>query len=96
MTCREPVGVVAAMTAWNSPLLFFAWKCAPALAAGCSVVLKPSEFASVRTLEFAQLTKEAGLPDGVFNVVTGPRRRRSGAPLVEHRTSRRSLSPART
>lgn len=70
-TTHEPVGVVAALTAWNSPLLFVAWKCAPALAAGCAVVVKPSEFTSASTLEFAALTKEAGLPDGMFNVVTG-------------------------
>jgi len=83
MTLKEPVGVVAALTAWNSPLMFFTIKCAPALAAGCSVVLKPSEFASVSSLEFAALTKEAGLPDGVINVVTGlgPE---IGSPLVEH------------
>ena len=84
MTYREPVGVVAAITAWNSPLGFFTLKCAPALAAGCSVVLKPSEFASVSSLDLAALIKEAGLPDGVINVVTGlgPE---VGAPLVEHR-----------
>jgi (Z)-2-((N-methylformamido)methylene)-5-hydroxybutyrolactone dehydrogenase len=70
-TRHEPVGVVGALTAWNSPLLFIAFKCAPALAAGCTVVIKPSEFASASTLEFAALTKQAGLPDGVFNVVTG-------------------------
>ena len=82
-TTHEPVGVVGALTAWNSPLLFVAWKCAPALAAGCSVVVKPSEFTSASTLEFAALTREAGLPDGVFNVVTGlgPE---AGAALVEH------------
>ena len=70
-TRHEPVGVVGALTAWNSPLLFIAWKCAAALAAGCAVVIKPSEFTSASTLEFAALTKEAGLPDGMFNVVTG-------------------------
>ncbi|PPQ30481.1 aldehyde dehydrogenase [Rhodopila globiformis] len=82
-TRHEPVGVVAALTAWNSPLLFIAWKCAPALAAGCTVVVKPSEFASVSTLEFAALTKQAGFPDGVFNVVTGygPE---AGSALVDH------------
>ena len=82
-TSHEPVGVVAALTAWNSPLLFVAWKCAPALAAGCSVVVKPSEFTSASSLEFAALTKEAGLPDGMFNVVSGfgPE---TGAALVEH------------
>ena len=82
-TLREPVGVVAAITAWNSPLLFVAWKCAPALAAGCSVVVKPSEFASASTLEYARLVKEAGIPDGVFNVVTGFGAE-TGAALVEH------------
>jgi aldehyde dehydrogenase (NAD+) len=83
MTYREPVGVVVALTAWNSPLMFFALKCAPALAAGCSVVLKPSEFASASSLELAALTKEAGLPDGVINVVTGLGQE-LGTPLVEH------------
>jgi len=82
-TLREPVGVVAALTAWNSPLGFVAQKSAPALAAGCAVVVKPSEFASVSTLEFAGLTKEAGIPDGVFNVVTGLGQE-AGAALVEH------------
>jgi (Z)-2-((N-methylformamido)methylene)-5-hydroxybutyrolactone dehydrogenase len=83
ITLREPVGVVVAVTAWNSPLMFLALKCAPALAAGCAVVLKPSEFASVSSLEFAALTREAGLPDGVINVVTGTGPE-IGAPLVEH------------
>ena len=82
-TTHEPVGVVGALTAWNSPLLFIAWKCAPALAAGCSVVVKPSEFTSASTLEFAALTREAGLPDGVFNVVSGLGQE-AGAALVEH------------
>jgi (Z)-2-((N-methylformamido)methylene)-5-hydroxybutyrolactone dehydrogenase len=83
LTTHEPVGVVAAITAWNSPLLFVAFKCAPAIAAGCSVVIKPSEFASASTLEFAAITKEAGLPDGIFNVVTGfgPE---TGSALVTH------------
>jgi (Z)-2-((N-methylformamido)methylene)-5-hydroxybutyrolactone dehydrogenase len=82
-TTHEPIGVVAALTAWNSPLMFLSLKCAPALAAGCAVVVKPSEFASVSTLEFAALTKEAGLPDGVFNVVTGLGQE-IGAAVVEH------------
>jgi acyl-CoA reductase-like NAD-dependent aldehyde dehydrogenase len=82
-TRHEPVGVVAALTAWNSPLLFVAWKCAAAIAAGCTVVIKPSEFASVSTLEFAALTKEAGFPDGVFNVITGYGAE-AGAALVDH------------
>ncbi|OZC61978.1 carnitine dehydratase [Rhodococcus sp. 15-725-2-2b] len=82
-TYREPIGVVAALTAWNSPLWFAAVKCAPALAAGCTVIVKPSEFASASTLEFAELTRQAGLPAGVFNVVTGlgPD---VGSALVEH------------
>ncbi|REF73295.1 aldehyde dehydrogenase [Paracoccus versutus] len=83
MTVREPVGVVAALTSWNSPLTFVAMKCAPALAAGCTVVLKPSEFASVSTLAFAQIAKEAGLPDGVINIVTGLGSE-IGGPLVQH------------
>ncbi|WP_374633553.1 aldehyde dehydrogenase [Ferrovibrio sp.] len=82
-TRHEPVGVVAAITAWNSPLLFIAWKCAAALAAGCTIVAKPSEFASASTLEFAALTKEAGLPDGVFNVITGYGHE-AGSALVDH------------
>ncbi|MFA7506413.1 MAG: aldehyde dehydrogenase [Burkholderiaceae bacterium] len=82
-TTHEPIGVVGALTAWNSPLLFVAWKCAPAIAAGCAVVVKPSEFASASTLEFAALTKEAGFPDGVFNVVTGLGAS-TGSALVDH------------
>ena len=83
MTYREPVGVVAALTSWNTPLTFFAAKCCPALAAGCSVVVKPSEFASVSSLEMAALAREAGLPDGVINVVTGMGPE-LGPALVEH------------
>jgi len=82
-TRREPIGVVVAITAWNSPLLFVAWKCAAALAAGCTVVVKPSEYASASTLEFAALTREAGFPDGVFNVVTGLGHE-VGSALVDH------------
>lgn len=82
-TGHEPVGVVGALTAWNSPLLFVAWKCAPAIAAGCTVVLKPSEFASVSTLEYMALTREAGFPDGVFNVITGYGEE-AGSALVDH------------
>lgn len=68
---REPLGVVALITAWNSPMGLLANKLAPALAAGNCVVVKPSEHASVTTLEFARLMQEAGFPPGVFNVVTG-------------------------
>lgn len=70
-TAQEPVGVVAAITAWNSPLLLLMFKLAPALAAGCTFVVKPAEQTSVSTLEFAALMSEAGFPDGVLNVVTG-------------------------
>jgi acyl-CoA reductase-like NAD-dependent aldehyde dehydrogenase len=79
----EPVGVVGAITAWNSPLLFIAFKCAPALAAGCAVVIKPSEFTSASTLEYAELTREAGFPDGVFNVVAGYGHE-VGSAIVDH------------
>ena len=82
-TRHEPVGVVAAITPWNSPLLLLVWKLAPALAAGCTMVVKPSEFTSASTLEFAELFEEAGFPPGVFNVVTGFGAE-VGTPLVEH------------
>ncbi|MFA7665844.1 MAG: aldehyde dehydrogenase [Burkholderiaceae bacterium] len=82
-TRKEPIGVVGALTAWNSPLLFIAWKCAPALAAGCTVVIKPSEFASASTLEYAELTRQAGFPDGVFNVVSGYGQE-VGSAIVDH------------
>jgi len=68
---RTPVGVVGAIIPWNFPLMIGAWKLAPALAAGNSVVLKPPESASLSSLKLAELATEAGLPDGVFNVVTG-------------------------
>ncbi|MCJ8139115.1 aldehyde dehydrogenase [Falsirhodobacter halotolerans] len=67
----EPIGVVVAITAWNSPLSLTAWKLAPALAAGNAIVVKPSEFASASVLELARLADEAGMPKGVINVVTG-------------------------
>jgi gamma-glutamyl-gamma-aminobutyraldehyde dehydrogenase len=68
---REPVGVVAAIVPWNFPMMIGAWKIAPALAAGNSVVLKPAEGASLSLLRLAGLCAEAGLPEGVLNVVTG-------------------------
>lgn len=70
-TVREPLGVVAAVTPWNSPILLLAWKLGPALAAGNTVVAKPSEITPVSTLRLAELAIEAGFPPGVFNVVTG-------------------------
>ncbi|MCX8509771.1 MAG: aldehyde dehydrogenase family protein [Rhodobacteraceae bacterium] len=69
---HEPVGVVAAIVPWNFPLMIGSWKIAPALAAGNSVVLKPAETASLSLLRLAELALEAGVPPGVFNVVTGP------------------------
>ena len=82
-TRHEPLGVVGAITPWNSPLLLAAWKLAPALAAGNTVVIKPSEFTSASTLEFVKLFEEAGFPPGVVNVVTGFGKN-VGTPLVEH------------
>jgi aldehyde dehydrogenase (NAD+) len=79
----EPLGVIAAITPWNSPLLLAAWKLAPALAAGNTVVWKPSEHASVSSLEFVKLMAEAGFPPGVVNVVTGFGQD-VGEPLVTH------------
>jgi acyl-CoA reductase-like NAD-dependent aldehyde dehydrogenase len=70
-TIREPVGVIGAITPWNAPTMIAAWKLAPALAAGCTVVMKPSEEAPLTTLHIAKLIEEAGFPAGVFNVVTG-------------------------
>jgi acyl-CoA reductase-like NAD-dependent aldehyde dehydrogenase len=70
-TRHEPVGVVAAITPWNSPLLLMAWKLAPALAAGCTIVVKPSEYTSASALEFARLVEEAQVPKGVINIITG-------------------------
>lgn len=82
-TTREPVGVVAAITAWNSPVLMAAYKLGPGLAAGCTLVLKPAEHTSLSTLAFAKLTEEAGFPPGVVNVVTGDGLN-VGEPLVSH------------
>lgn len=70
-TQREPVGVVGAIVAWNFPLLLACWKLGPALATGCTVVLKPAEETPLTALKLAQLALEAGYPPGVFNVVTG-------------------------
>jgi len=79
---REPVGVVAQITPWNYPILMAVWKLGPALAAGCTVVLKPAPSTPVTTLMLAELTREAGIPDGVVNVVTGGAD--VGRALVEH------------
>ncbi|WP_231379349.1 aldehyde dehydrogenase [Candidatus Solirubrobacter pratensis] len=82
-TLREPVGVVGAITPWNSPILLMSWKLAPALAAGCTFVVKPAEQAPASTLEFAELVEQAGFPPGVFNVITGFGED-AGAPLAAH------------
>jgi acyl-CoA reductase-like NAD-dependent aldehyde dehydrogenase len=81
-TRREPIGVIGAITPWNSPALLLIFKLAPGLAAGCTFVVKPSEHASVSTLELAKRVQEAGFPKGVFNVVTGLGD--IGAALVDH------------
>ena len=73
-TVREPVGVVGAIVPWNFPLMIGMWKLAPALTCGCTVVMKPAELTSLSALLIAELALEAGLPPGVFNVVTGPGR----------------------
>ncbi|HEU4629871.1 MAG TPA: aldehyde dehydrogenase family protein, partial [Gemmatimonadaceae bacterium] len=77
-----PVGVVGQIIPWNFPLLMLAWKVAPALAAGCTVVLKPAEYTPLTALLFAELAQEAGLPAGVLNVVTGDGE--TGKLIVEH------------
>jgi phenylacetaldehyde dehydrogenase len=83
-TLREPVGVVAAIVPWNSPLVLTAMKLAPALAAGCTVVLKPAEDTSLTALRLGELMTEAGLPAGVLNIVTGYGHE-TGAALAAHR-----------
>jgi NAD-dependent aldehyde dehydrogenases len=80
---REPLGVVGVIVPWNFPLMIGAWKIAPALAAGNAVVVKPPEIASLTLLRLAELASEAGIPDGVFNVVTG-RGASAGAALALH------------
>ena len=82
-TRHEPVGVVGAIIPWNSPLLLAAWKLAPPLAAGATVVFKPSEYTSASLLEFAKVFDSVGFPAGVLNVVTGFGAE-AGTPLVEH------------
>lgn len=79
---RAPIGVCGQVIPWNFPLLMLAWKVAPALAAGNTVVLKPAEYTPLTALLFAEITQEAGLPKGVVNIVTGDGR--TGAALVAH------------
>lgn len=80
---REPIGVAGAIIPWNYPLLMASWKVAPALAAGCTMVLKPSELTPLTALELAAIAEEVGLPAGVLNVVTGLGAD-AGQPLSEH------------
>ena len=82
-TLRQPLGVVGAIVPWNFPFLLASWKIAPALAAGNTVVLKPASLTPLTALRFAELTQEAGLPEGVFNVVPGPGGK-AGMALVRH------------
>ena len=83
-TRREPVGVVGAIIPWNFPLLMVAWKAGPALASGCTMVLKPAEETPLSALRFAELVQQAGYPAGVFNVVTG-HGHSAGAALAAHK-----------
>jgi betaine-aldehyde dehydrogenase len=82
-TLREPVGVAAQIIPWNYPLLMAAWKLAPAIAAGCTCVLKPAEQTPLTALEFAHFLEEAGVPAGVVNIITGFGET-AGDPLVRH------------
>ena len=93
-TRKEPIGVVAAVLPWNSPLLLLTFKLAPALAAGCTFVAKPSEQTPASALAFAEFVDEAGFPPGVFNVVTGATES-SARHSSRTRASTRSRSPAR-
>jgi betaine-aldehyde dehydrogenase len=83
LSLREPIGVAAQIIPWNYPLLMAAWKLAPALAAGCTCVLKPAEQTPLTALEFAGFLNEAGVPPGVVNIITGLGET-AGAPLVRH------------
>jgi len=82
-TLREPVGVVGQIIPWNFPLLMAAWKLGPALATGCTIVLKPAEQTPLTALRLGELFEEAGFPPGVLNIVTGFGEG-AGAPLAEH------------
>jgi acyl-CoA reductase-like NAD-dependent aldehyde dehydrogenase len=82
-TLREPLGVIAAIVPWNFPLLLASWKIAPALASGNTVIVKPASWTSLSMLRLAEISQEAGLPDGALNVLTGSGREVGGA-LVQH------------
>jgi betaine-aldehyde dehydrogenase len=83
LSLREPIGVAAQIIPWNYPLLMAAWKLAPALAAGCTCILKPAEQTPLTALEFAGYLSDAGVPPGVVNIITGFGET-AGAPLVKH------------
>ena len=83
LALREPIGVAAQIVPWNFPLLMAAWKLAPALCAGCTVVLKPAEQTPLTTLALAESFEDAGLPPGVVNIVAGAGE--VGAMLVAHK-----------
>jgi phenylacetaldehyde dehydrogenase len=93
-TVREPIGVVGQIIPWNFPLLMAAWKLAPALAAGCTVVLKAAEQTPMTALRLAELFQEAGFPSGVVNILTGFGET-AGAAIADIRTWTRWRSPAR-
>jgi aldehyde dehydrogenase (NAD+) len=82
-TLREPMGVVAAIVPWNFPLLLASWKVAPALAAGNTIVVKPASWTPLTALRFGEICQEAGVPDGVVNIITGPGRT-MGKALARH------------
>src|SRR5436190_97828 len=81
-TLKEPVGVCGQIVPWNFPLLMACWKVAPALAAGCTIVLKPAEQTPLTAIRLGELALEAGIPEGVLNVITGDGE--TGAALVDH------------
>ena len=83
VTFREPLGVVGLIVPWNFPLTIASWKMAPALAAGNTLVLKPAELTPLTAIEFERIVREAGIPDGVVNVLVGPGSK-VGKRLVEH------------
>ncbi len=82
-TKREPIGVVGAIAPWNVPIMMYAWKIAPALACGCTIVFKPSEETPLTALFLAELSAEVGIPEGVINVVTGDGEN-AGSDIVKH------------
>ncbi len=82
-TKREPIGVVGAIAPWNVPIMMYAWKIAPALACGCTIVFKPSEETPLTALRLAELSKQADIPDGVINIVTGTGHE-TGQAIINH------------